>query len=261
MLRLNNIIVYYSKFLMTILLLNAMARPSAASEIPTRQMVMIDQAIQICTQQIIDGITSSGDVLCIQGRITKDSLRQFQALTLNPNLIVVADSPGGDPAAAVRIAFTLFDLHPTIVVPHRCLLACADFLVVASAYKLVANEAELGWGHGVDPFAGMRAPDAEKADMHQAVDLQRRLYMVAGVNVDMIGKISPRDAADPKRRKQPYVTYDSAELACFGVTGFLRPWHPLGLPPPDADCAQLYRPSTEPLVVFWPWPTPIKPSN
>jgi len=249
------------KTLAAMALLFGTATPALAIEINAEHLAKIDRATQACAGKIANGITGGGDVLCIQGRITKDSLRQFQVLQHNPNPILVADSPGGDPAAAVRIAFALIDLHPTIVVPQRCLLACADFLLVASAHKLIANNAELGWGHGFAPFAALRVPESEMAVMHQAVDLQRRLYLVAGANVDLITKISPRDAADPKRRKQPYVTYDSSELACFGVTGFLRPWHPLGLPPSAADCTQLYRPTTETISVFWPWPTAIKPSN
>lgn len=164
---------------------------------------------------------------------------------------MVADSPGGDAAAAVRIAFTLFDLHPTIVVPRRCLLACTDYLLVASAHKFVADGADLGWGGGLDLFAGWRAPEGEKAEMHKAVELQRRLYLVAGVNLDLITRIPPRDAADPRIRKRPYLTYDSAELACFGIVGFLGPWHLLGLPPlPVADCTQFYRPTVQEFVFF-----------
>ena len=154
------------------MLLFAAATSALAAGLPIEGMAEINQATQTCATKIADGITGGDEILCVQGRITRDSLRQFQALHLTPNLIIVADSPGGDPAAAVRIAFALFDLHPTIVVPHRCLLACADFLLVASAYKLVANGAVLGWGHGFAPFAAQRAPQSEQAEMHQAVDLQ-----------------------------------------------------------------------------------------
>lgn len=59
MLQEGSIFVPYLKLLVTILLLNAMVRPSSASEVPARHMAKIDQAIQICAHKIVDEISGA----------------------------------------------------------------------------------------------------------------------------------------------------------------------------------------------------------
>jgi hypothetical protein len=89
-------------------------------------------------------------VLCFDGAISRGQDVSL-ARGLEENGVFVVRSPGGDVAAAVALADLLQDRRATVVVYDYCLLACASYLLFASAETIVRKDSLVAWRYSNEP--------------------------------------------------------------------------------------------------------------
>ena len=89
----------------------------------------------------------SSDLLVLDGRITKDTLDIFNALTANPTIdvrgLMIAASPGGDRARALQLAQTIKSRQLNTAVLGACFAVCVDVFLSGDT-RGMSREAVLG---------------------------------------------------------------------------------------------------------------------
>jgi hypothetical protein len=90
-------------------------------------------------------------VLCFDGQILSEQDVSF-AKDLEYGGLFVVRSPGGDIAAAIRLADLLRDRRATVVVYDYCFSACASYVLLASTKAFVLKDTVVAWHYTVDPF-------------------------------------------------------------------------------------------------------------
>lgn len=110
------------------------------------------RAVEFCRSAVKRPMAIDLDkrVLCFDGEISPGQDVSLVKGLKDKGLFVVR-SPGGDAAAAVELANLLQDRRATVVVYDYCLLACASYLVFASAETIVRKDSLVAWRYTNEP--------------------------------------------------------------------------------------------------------------
>ncbi len=167
------------------------------------------------------------DTLCIYGPIGVETLDAAKKLAFPGNGVVVVNSSGGEIISSIEIALKIRDSKMTIVVDTKCLSACANYLLLAAAQKVVPSNALIGWHGGAARFIPRDTPANIALKMAEARQKEDHFFIVIGVYLDLIHHAHPQSI--PLHPDVPNTlawTYNSEQLKCFGVSGFVEKWSP-----------------------------------
>jgi hypothetical protein len=139
---------------------------SASDGAPPRNPATLAQdAIQTCRDagerfQITAPAFKAGAIVCVYGDINRDMAKAFLQLDLAHTDAVVVSSPGGSVASALDMAEHMGLDRQTLVVDTLCASSCANYLFLAARWKIVPDNAVVGW-HGAPPNPRGWAPPPE----------------------------------------------------------------------------------------------------
>jgi hypothetical protein len=87
------------------------------------------------------------DTICLFGN-TNDAMKAAFKGGLKPTTkFVVIESPGGPVTPAMDIALAMMERGIDVIVKHKCLSSCANYIFLAAPHKILVNKAVVGW-HG-----------------------------------------------------------------------------------------------------------------
>lgn len=144
--------------------------------------------VSACVPRARDtAVARMGSELHITGPITPRMAGEFARQFDRQVQTVVLDSDGGDEESAIRMGLLLQARHSRIVVNRACLSACAQYLFVAGAQKIVRPHSLVACHHNT--IAAMEVPWQQYGVEYTPAEKRRRaaairLYERAGVSLD-----------------------------------------------------------------------------